>query len=53
MTKVDGGNTIAMMVHEPLGVVGQIVPWNFPLMIGSWKLASALAAAKMLGEIFQ
>ena len=53
VTKVDGGNTIAMMVHEPLGVVGQIVPWNFPLMIGSWKLAPALAAAKMLGEIFQ
>lgn len=44
VTKVDGGNTIAMMVHEPLGVVGQIVPWNFPLMIGSWKLAPALAA---------
>ncbi len=43
VTKVDS-NTIAMMVHEPLGVVGQIVPWNFPLMIGSWKLAPALAA---------
>lgn len=43
VTKVDA-NTIAMMVHEPLGVVGQIVPWNFPLMIGSWKLAPALAA---------
>lgn len=43
VTKVDG-NTIALMVSEPLGVVGQIVPWNFPLMIGSWKLAPALAA---------
>ena len=43
VTKVDA-NTIAMMVSEPLGVVGQIVPWNFPLMIGSWKLAPALAA---------
>ena len=43
VTKVDG-NTMAVMVHEPLGVVGQIVPWNFPLMIGSWKLAPALAA---------
>lgn len=43
VTKVDA-NTIALMVSEPLGVVGQIVPWNFPLMIGSWKLAPALAA---------
>ena len=43
VTKVDR-DTIAMMIHEPLGVVGQIVPWNFPLMIGSWKLAPALAA---------
>lgn len=43
VTKVDA-NTMALMVHEPLGVVGQIVPWNFPLMIGSWKLAPALAA---------
>ena len=43
VTQVDG-NTMAVMVHEPLGVVGQIVPWNFPLMIGSWKLAPALAA---------
>ncbi len=43
VTKVDG-NTFALMIHEPLGVVGQIVPWNFPLMIGSWKLAPALAA---------
>lgn len=42
-TKVDP-NTMAIMIPEPLGVVGQIVPWNFPLMIGSWKLAPALAA---------
>ncbi|MDR0524082.1 MAG: aldehyde dehydrogenase family protein [Candidatus Methanoplasma sp.] len=41
-------DTIAMMVHEPLGVVGQIVPWNFPLMIGSWKLAPALAAGNAI-----
>ncbi len=47
VTKVDQ-NTIAMMVHEPLGVVGQIVPWNFPLMIGSWKLAPALAAGNTI-----
>lgn len=37
-------NTFALQIHEPLGVVGQIVPWNFSLMIGSWKLAPALAA---------
>lgn len=43
VTKVDA-TTMALMVHEPIGVVGQIVPWNFPLMIGSWKLAPALAA---------
>lgn len=42
-TKVDP-MTMAIMIPEPLGVVGQIVPWNFPLMIGSWKLAPALAA---------
>lgn len=43
VTSVDG-NTMALMVPEPLGVVGAIVPWNFPLMIASWKLAPALAA---------
>src|SRR4029453_18461206 len=32
------------VVREPLGVVGQIVPWNFPLMFCSWKLGPALAA---------
>jgi betaine-aldehyde dehydrogenase len=39
---VAGG--LAMTVREPLGVVGLIVPWNFPLTIASWKLAPALAA---------
>ncbi len=37
-------NTIAYHFHEPLGVVGQIVPWNFPLLMAAWKLAPALAA---------
>jgi aldehyde dehydrogenase len=37
-------NTIAYHFHEPLGVVGQIIPWNFPILMGSWKLAPALAA---------
>ncbi|MBV8066498.1 MAG: aldehyde dehydrogenase family protein [Candidatus Eremiobacteraeota bacterium] len=38
------GETIAYHYHEPLGVVGQIIPWNFPLLMASWKLAPALAA---------
>ena len=35
---------LGLVHHEPLGVVGVIVPWNFPLMIGAWKIAPALAA---------
>jgi len=37
-------DTVAYHFHEPLGVVGQIVPWNFPLLMAAWKLAPALAA---------
>ncbi len=37
-------NALGMVLREPVGVVGAIVPWNFPLMIGSWKLGPALAA---------
>ena len=36
--------TVCYHFHEPLGVVGQIIPWNFPLLIAGWKLAPALAA---------
>ena len=36
--------TYAYHFHEPLGVVGQIIPWNFPLLMAAWKLAPALAA---------
>ena len=36
--------TVAYHFHEPLGVVGQIIPWNFPLLMAVWKLAPALAA---------
>ncbi|MBB3995690.1 gamma-glutamyl-gamma-aminobutyraldehyde dehydrogenase [Sulfitobacter undariae] len=36
--------TLGMVLHAPVGVVGAIVPWNFPLMIGAWKIAPALAA---------
>eukprot|EP00095_Tigriopus_kingsejongensis_P008133 snap_masked-scaffold2878_size11664-processed-gene-0.6 protein:Tk08133 transcript:snap_masked-scaffold2878_size11664-processed-gene-0.6-mRNA-1 annotation:"aldehyde dehydrogenase" len=35
-------NTVAYHFHEPLGVVGQIIPWNFPLLMAAWKLAPAL-----------
>ncbi|WP_328187987.1 acetaldehyde dehydrogenase ExaC [Marinobacter sp. OP 3.4] len=37
-------NTVAYHFHEPLGVVGQIIPWNFPLLMATWKLAPCLAA---------
>ncbi|MBF0147701.1 MAG: aldehyde dehydrogenase family protein [Magnetococcales bacterium] len=36
--------TVAYHFHEPLGVVGQIIPWNFPVLMAAWKLAPALAA---------
>jgi aldehyde dehydrogenase len=37
-------STVAYHYHEPLGVVGQIIPWNFPILMATWKLAPALAA---------
>ncbi|WPC65714.1 aldehyde dehydrogenase family protein [Rhodoferax ferrireducens] len=37
-------STVAYHYHEPLGVVGQIIPWNFPILMAAWKLAPALAA---------
>ncbi|MBL6448449.1 aldehyde dehydrogenase [Fulvivirga sp. 29W222] len=37
-------NTISINLQEPLGVVGQIIPWNFPLLMATWKIAPALAA---------
>jgi aldehyde dehydrogenase len=37
-------HTVSYHFHEPLGVVGQIIPWNFPLLMAGWKLAPALAA---------
>lgn len=60
-------NTLSIILREPIGVVGQIIPWNFPLLMGAWKLAPALAAGNtvviksssstplsllVLGEIF-
>ncbi|WP_180130791.1 aldehyde dehydrogenase family protein [Acinetobacter sp. YH12057] len=41
-------NTIAYHFHEPLGVVGQIIPWNFPILMAAWKLAPALAAGNCI-----
>lgn len=41
--ELDAG-TVAYHIYEPLGVVGQIIPWNFPLLMASWKLAPAMAA---------
>lgn len=38
------GKTLGMVLREPAGVVGQITPWNFPLYVGAWKFAPALAA---------
>lgn len=37
-------NTMALIVHDPIGVVGQVVPWNFPFLMAAWKLAPALAS---------
>jgi aldehyde dehydrogenase len=41
-------NTVAYHFHEPLGVVGQIIPWNFPILMAVWKLAPALAAGNCI-----
>lgn len=38
------GNMMSMVIREPIGVVGQIVPWNFPFLMAAWKLAPAIAA---------
>ncbi len=40
--------TVSMEVHEPLGVVGQIIPWNFPILMATWKVAPALAAGNCI-----
>ena len=43
MSQIDE-DTVAYHFHEPIGVVGQIIPWNFPILMATWKLAPALAA---------
>ena len=47
LSEIDG-DTIAYHFHEPLGVVGQIIPWNFPILMAAWKLAPALAAGNCI-----
>ena len=39
-----GGNELAMIVREPIGVIAAVVPWNFPLLLACWKLGPALAS---------
>ena len=41
-------DTVAYHFHEPLGVVGQIIPWNFSILMAAWKLAPALAAGNCI-----
>lgn len=41
-------DTVAYHYHEPIGVVGQIIPWNFPLLMAAWKIAPALAAGNVI-----
>ncbi|AWB57212.1 MULTISPECIES: aldehyde dehydrogenase family protein [unclassified Colwellia] len=43
LSQIDN-DTVAYHFHEPIGVVGQIIPWNFPILMAAWKLAPALAA---------
>lgn len=47
LSEIDNG-TVAYHFHEPLGVVGQIIPWNFPLLMAAWKIAPALAAGNCI-----
>lgn len=47
ISEIDG-DTVAYHFQEPLGVVGQIIPWNFPILMATWKLAPALAAGNCI-----
>lgn len=46
-SKLDGG-FLSLVLREPIGVVGQIVPWNFPFLMAAWKIAPALAAGNCI-----
>lgn len=41
-------NTLSLVIREPIGVVGQIIPWNFPILMAAWKIAPALAAGNTI-----
>lgn len=41
-------NTLSLILREPIGVVGQIIPWNFPILMAAWKIAPALAAGNTI-----
>lgn len=47
-TQVFDENTLSLVIREPLGVIGQIVPWNFPFLMAAWKIAPALAAGNTI-----
>ncbi|MEJ8777414.1 aldehyde dehydrogenase [Pseudogracilibacillus sp. ICA-222130] len=47
LSQIDN-DTVAYHFHEPLGVVGQIIPWNFPILMATWKIAPALAAGNCI-----
>ncbi len=47
VTNLDA-STVSQEIHEPLGVVGQIIPWNFPILMAVWKIAPALAAGNCI-----
>jgi len=47
-TLANQGNMFSYTLHEPIGVAGQIIPWNFPLLMAAWKLAPALATGNTI-----
>src|SRR3546814_2084770 len=46
-----GDDAVAMLVREPLGVVGAVVPWNFPLLMAAWKMGPALRSEEHTSEL--
>lgn len=47
-TAVIDKDTLSIVIREPIGVVGQVIPWNFPLLMAAWKLAPAIAAGNTI-----
>ena len=48
---MSNGSVHAYTLHEPVGVVAQVVPWNFPLLMMAWKVAPAMAMVLMLDVV--